>query len=194
MKVLGITGSIGMGKSTVNQLFADEGVPVWDADEAVLQVYHDDKEAIEDIRRQFGDEVIDKGRVDKSKLKSVLAAKPELKGVLEAIVHPYVGRHCQKFLAACKTSDHPLAALDIPLLFETKMESEVDHVVVVTASSESQRSRVLSRPGMSEAWFATIKSWQMSDEEKRKRADFVVISEDIDETRAQVQNIVDELT
>jgi dephospho-CoA kinase len=189
MFILGLTGSLGMGKSTTARFFAEEGVPVHDADAVVHRLY--DGEAAAAIEAAFPGTTVG-GRVDRDKLAvRVLGDAAALKR-LEAIVHPLVYEAEQRLLAEARAGGEKVAVLDIPLLFETGGEKRVDAVVVVSAPPEVQRSRVLQRPGMSVEKLDAILAKQMPDEEKRRRADFVVdTSRGLEPARAQVRAILD---
>ncbi len=186
MFVLGLTGSLGMGKSTTAKLFADEGVPVHDADAAVHRLYAG--EAVAPIEAAFPGSAVG-GKIDRTILGTHLVAHPAEFAKLEAIVHPLVRRAEEKFLAQNKAA--PVVVLDIPLLYETGAERRCDAVVVVTAPPEVQRARVFQRPGMTEERFAAIRQKQLPDAEKRARADFVVNSgHGVDAARDQVRDIL----
>jgi dephospho-CoA kinase len=189
MFILGLTGSLGMGKSTTARFFAEEGVPVHDADAVVHRLY--DGEAAAAIEAAFPGTTVG-GRVDRDKLAArVLGDAAALKR-LEAIVHPLVHEAERRLLAEARARGEKVAVLDIPLLFETGGEKRVDAVVVVSAPPEVQRSRVLQRPGMSVEKLDAILAKQMPDEEKRRRADFVVdTSRGLEPARAQVRAILD---
>jgi dephospho-CoA kinase len=188
MIVLGLTGSIGMGKSTVGEFFAESGVPVHDADAAVHRLYAAD--AVPLIEVAFPGTVHD-GIVDRTRLGAQVVGDPEALRRLEAIVHPLVRRAEEQFLAQAEAAGAPVAILDIPLLFETGGDKRCDAVVVVSAPAEIQRSRVMGRSGMTEEKFNGLLGKQMPDAEKRRRADFVVdTSQDFDSTRAQVRAIL----
>jgi dephospho-CoA kinase len=188
MIVLGLTGSIGMGKSTVGNFFAESGVPVYDADAAVHRLYAAD--AVPLIEVAFPGTVQD-GIVDRSRLGARVVGDPEALRRLEAIVHPLVRRAEEQFLAQAEAAGAPVAVLDIPLLLETGGDERCDAVVVVSAPAEIQRARVMGRPAMTEEKFTGLLGKQMSDAEKRQRADFVVdTSQDFDSTRAQVRAIL----
>ena len=191
MIVIGLTGSVGMGKSATARMFAEAGVPVHDADATVHRLYESD--AVAPIEAAFPG-VVDGGRVDREQLaRRVVGDKPALRQ-LEAIVHPMVRREEEQFLAKTRASGARFALLDIPLLFETKADERVDVVVVVSASYSQQRSRVLARPGMTEDKFANLLAKQLPDAEKRKRADFVVdTSQGFDSARAQARAILQKL-
>jgi dephospho-CoA kinase len=171
MFVLGLTGSIGMGKSTTARLFAEAGVPVHESDAAVHQLY--EGEAVPAIAVAFPGTVVD-GKVDRDKLAARVLGDPVALRRLESIVHPLVRAAADRFLSEARASGAEIAVLDIPLLFETSGEDRVDAVVVVTAPPELQRERALQRPGMTVEKFQAIVAKQMPDVEKRKRADFVV--------------------
>jgi dephospho-CoA kinase len=188
MIVLGLTGSIGMGKSTAAGFFAEEGVPVHDADAAVHALYAG--AAAPAIEAAFPGTTVD-GKVDRERLGGRVLDDPTALARLEAIVHPLVRREEERFLAAAEAAGAKLAVLDIPLLFETGGDKRVDAVVVVSAPIEVQRARVLERPGMTIEKLESILAKQMPDAEKRARADFVVdTSQDFDSTRAQIRAIL----
>ena len=188
MFVLGLTGSLGMGKSTAARFFAEAGVPVHDADAAVHRLY--DGEAVAAIEAAFFG-TTDDGKVDRTRLAArVLGDAAALKR-LEAIVHPLVRKAEQQLLEEARARSEPVAVLDIPLLFETGGDRRVDAVVVVTAPPEVQRARVLERPGMTMEKLDSILAKQIPDEEKRRRADFVVdTSQGFEAARAQVRAIL----
>jgi len=188
MIVLGLTGSVGMGKSATAQMFADEGVPVFDADAAVHKLYEGD--AVPLIAAAFPGTVVD-GRVDRERLSQAVVGKREAFARLEAIVHPLVRAARERFLAAAREKGAAVAVLDIPLLLETGGEREVDKIVVVSAPAPVQKERVLARTGMTEAKFGAIVGKQMPDSEKRQRADFVVdTSRGFDAAREEVRAIL----
>lgn len=171
MIVVGLTGSIGMGKSTTAGMFRDAGVPVHDSDEAVHRVYAG--AAVPLVEAAFPGVVVD-GAVDRERLSAAVLGKPDALRRLETIVHPLVRADADAFLARNRAAGAPIAVLDIPLLFETGGEDRVDRIVVVTADAAIQRQRVLARPGMTDEKFAAILSRQTPDAEKRRRADFVI--------------------
>jgi dephospho-CoA kinase len=188
MIVLGLTGSIGMGKSTVGDFFAESGVPVYDADAVVHRLYTGDAAPV--IEAAFPGTTQD-GTVDRARLAEHVVGDPAALKRLEAIVHPLVRRAEQQFLADAEAAAAPVAVLNIPLLFETGGAARCDAVVVVSAPAETQRARVMGRPGMTEEKFAGLLGKQMPDAEKRRRADFVVdTAQDFDSTRAQVRAIL----
>jgi len=188
MFVLGLTGSIGMGKSTTAKLFAELGVPVYDADAIVHQLY--DGEAVAAIEAAFPGTTAD-GKVNRTKLSARVVHDPAAIQRLEEVVHPMLGSSRQKFFADAEASGAPVVVVDVPLLFETGGEKRVDAVVVVTTSPELQRQRVLARGMMDDDKFNAILSRQMPDAEKRKRADFVVdTSRGLEPVRADVKDIL----
>jgi dephospho-CoA kinase len=168
--VLGLTGSIGMGKTTTAALFAAEGIPVWDADAAVHRLYARGGAAVAPLAAAFP-AAVSQGAVSRAALKAVIAADPAALARIEAIVHPLVAADRAAFLAG---QSAPVVLLDMPLLFETGADTMVDATVVVSAPAEQQRARVLARPGMSDADFERILARQMPDAEKRARADYVI--------------------
>jgi dephospho-CoA kinase len=188
MLIIGLTGSIGMGKSTTLQMFADEGVPVYDADAAVHAVYS--STAVPVVEAAFPGTTAD-GKVDRQKLSQRVLGNPEALKKLEQIVHPLLGAHRQKFLEQAETSGAPIVLMDVPLLFETGGEKRMDAVVVVSAPAELQRERVLARENMTQEKLDAILARQMPDAEKRKRADFVVdTSRGLAPVRAEVKDIL----
>jgi dephospho-CoA kinase len=188
MIVLGLTGSIGMGKSTVARMFADEGVPVFDADAVVHRLQGPQGALVADIEAQFPG-TTDAGGVNRTTLAERVLAEPEALRRLEALVHPAVGREREAFLAANAAA--PVVVLDIPLLFEKGGAESVDKIAVVSADPEIQRVRTLGRTGMTPEKFLRILGHQMPDSEKRARADFVIPTDcSLDETRASVRRIL----
>jgi dephospho-CoA kinase len=191
MIVLGLTGSVGMGKSATAKMFAEEGVPVFDADAAVHRLY--EGEAVPLVEAAFPGSTTD-GRLDREKLSAKVVGKPEALAKLEAIVHPLVRKARQDFLDKARASGAKIAVVDIPLLFETGGHGEVDRIVVVSAPHHIQKSRVVERPGMTEEKFAAIHARQTPDAEKRARADFIVdTSQGFDAARESVRAILREL-
>ena len=188
MFILGLTGSLGMGKSATAKIFAEEGVPVHDADAAVHQLY--EGEATPLIEAAFPG-TTHGGKVDRDRLAQRVLGDNEAIKKLELIVHPLVRSAEERFLAEAERKGAAVALLDIPLLFETGGDSRCDAVVVVSAPPEVQRARAFERPGMTEQKFAAILTKQISDAEKRKRADFVVdTSKGFDAARSQVRDIL----
>ena len=190
MIVIGLTGSIGMGKSETARMFAEQGVPVCESDAIVHRLYEKDGAAVAPVAAAFPD-MRDDGGIDREKLSRHLAANAEDFARLEAIVHPLVRAEQENFLKDARKRNVRLAVLDIPLLFETGRDRDVDRIVVVSAPAEVQRRRVLARPGMDEAKFAAILARQLPDAEKRARADFIVDSaHGFDHARRQVRDII----
>ncbi len=184
---LGLTGSIGMGKSTTAAMFAAEGVPVWDADAVVHRLYAADGEAAAALAAEFPDAMARDGAVDRKALGALIRSNPQVLDRVNAIVHPLVAADRSAFLSAA-TAD--IVLLDIPLLFEVGAEEHCDAVVVVTAPAEVQRARVLARDGMSAAMFETILARQMPDADKRARADYVIETTGMDSARGAVKDVL----
>ena len=187
--LLGLTGSIGMGKSTTAQMFRDEGIPVWDADAAVHDLYAKGGAAVPAFQKALPAAVVD-GAVDRGILRQLLADNPALLTTLEKIVHPLVAQHRAAFL---KEHDVPLVVMDIPLLYETGAEAWLSSVLVVTAPADVQKARVLARGNMDEDMFAQILERQVPDAEKRRRADHVIETLTLDGTRAAVRELIGKL-
>jgi dephospho-CoA kinase len=191
MIVLGLTGSIGMGKSTTAKMFAEAGVPVHDSDEAVHRLYSGKAAPL--VEAAFPGTVAG-GVVDRAKLGARVIGDAAALKRLEAIIHPLVRADADAFLAKHRDAGAPIVVLDIPLLFETGGRNRVDKVVVVTAPAETQRERVLARPGMTEEKLDSIVARQVPDVEKRRQADFVIdTGQGLDAARTQVNAIIAEL-
>jgi dephospho-CoA kinase len=191
MIILGLTGSIGMGKSTTAILFAEAGVPVYDADATVHKIY--EGEAAPAIEAAFPGTTAG-GKVDRNKLSARVVHDPAAMKQLERIVHPMLGASRQKFLEDAERSGAPVAVVDVPLLYETGGEKRVDAVVVVTTTPEIQRARILARDNMTAEKLDAILTRQLPDAEKRKRADFVVdTSHGLDPVRARIRDILDQV-
>ena len=188
MIILGLTGSIGMGKSTTAKLFVEAGVPVYDADATVHRLY--EGEAAPAIEAAFPGSTVG-GKVDRTRLSAQVVHDPAAMKRLEQIVHPMLGASRQKFLEDAERSGTPVAVVDVPLLFETGGEKRVDAVVVVTTTPEIQRERILARDNMTTEKLDAILARQLPDAEKRKRADFVVdTSHGLDPVRVRIQDIL----
>ena len=191
MIILGLTGSIGMGKSTTAKLFAEAGVPVYDADATVHQLY--EGEAAPAIEAAFPGTTAG-GKVDRPKLSARVVHDPAAMKQLEQIVHPMLGASRQKFFADAERAGAPVTVVDVPLLYETGGEKRVDAVVVVTTSPENQRARIMARGTMTSEALDSILARQLPDAEKRKRADFVVDTSDgLDPVRARIRDILQQV-
>lgn len=186
---LGLTGSIGMGKSTTAKLLADEGCAVWDADAAVHRLYAPGGLAVAPMQAAFPD-AIENGAVSRDRLKAIIMADPTALKRIEAIVHPLVGQDRADFIAQAAAD---ILVFDVPLMFETGGNRNMDAVLVVSAPEDVQRARVLARGTMTEAQFEAIKAKQTPDAEKRERADYVVITDTPEHAKAQVQAILAEI-
>ena len=185
---IALTGSIGMGKSTVAEMFREAGIPVFDADAVVRRLQAEDPNVIAAIGERFEGTMKD-GVLDRDALSALVLGQPGELAALEAIVHPAVHSERARFLLANR--DRPALIFDIPLLFETHGEDAFDKVIVVSAPPEAQRERVLARPGMTQAKLASILERQLPDEEKRARADFVIdTGGDLSTTESQVRDIL----
>jgi dephospho-CoA kinase len=186
--ILCLTGSLGMGKSRTAQFFAEEGVPVHDADAVVHELY--EGEAVPSIAQAFPGAVAN-GKVDRAKLATLVVGNDAALARLEAIVHPLVAARREKFLADARRSNANVVLLDVPLLFETEGERYCDAVVVVSAPTDMQRQRAFERPGMTEEKFSALLAKQLPDADKRQRADFIVdTSRSLDHAQAQVRDIL----
>jgi dephospho-CoA kinase len=193
MIVIGLTGSVGMGKSATAAMFAEAGVPVYDADAEVRRLYAPGGAAVAKVEEAFPGVVVD-GAVDRGRLGERVLGDPDALARLNAIVWPLMGEARAEFFRHAREAGAEVAVLDIPLLLETGGERNVDKVVVVSAPAEVQRRRVLGRPGMTPAKFDALLAAQMPDADKRARADFVVdTSQDFDHARRQVHAILDGL-
>lgn len=193
MIVLGLTGSIGMGKSTVAAMFAEEGAPVFDSDATVHALYAKGGRAVAPVEAAFPGVAVD-GAIDRAALSARVVGNAEAIGRLEAIVHPLVREAQLTFLQTQRDAGAEIVVLDIPLLLEGGGSTLVDAVVVVSAPAEIQRERVLARPDMTAQKFEAILARQMPDAEKRARADFVIeTGVSFDDTRAQVRALLDGL-
>jgi dephospho-CoA kinase len=190
MIILGLTGSIGMGKSTTAKLFAEAGVPVYDADATVHRIYQG--EAAPAIEAAFPGTTVD-GKVDRVRLSAQVVHDPAAMKRLEQIVHPMLRSYHQKFIDDAEQAGAPVAVIDVPLLYETGGEKRVDAVVVVTTAAEIQRQRILERDNMTSEKLDAILARQLPDAEKRRRADFVVDTSDgLDPVRARIRDILDQ--
>lgn len=195
MLLLGLTGSIGMGKSTVSRALTDMGIPVMDSDAVVHEMYAPSGAAVEPIDELFPGAKGADGGIDRKKLGALVLGDDDAMVKLEALVHPLVDAERARFLRAAEEEGQKLVAFDIPLLYEKGYEGSVDVVIVVSADAEAQRARVLARPGMTPEKFESILARQVPDEEKRRRADVVIDTGcALEETKAAVRKAVDALT
>jgi dephospho-CoA kinase len=193
MIILGLTGSIGMGKSTTAQMFVAQGVPVYDSDAAVHALYAQGGAAVAPVEAAFPGVVVD-GAIDRARLSQRVLGNPEALKALEAIVHPLVGADRAGFFEAAVEKGADIVVLDVPLLYETGGDRKVDKVVVVSAPADVQRQRVLARPGMDTAKFEAILARQTPDAEKRARADFVVdTGQGLEHAHQQVRDLLSRL-
>jgi dephospho-CoA kinase len=191
MLLLGLTGSIGMGKSTTAKLFEEAGVPVYDADATVHKVY--EGEAAPAVEAAFPGSTVG-GKVDRQKLSAMVVNNPDAMKRLEMIVHPMLRSHQQKFVSDAENAGTLVAVLDVPLLFETGGEKRVDAVVVVTTTPEIQQERILARENMTPDKLDAILARQLPDAEKRQRADFVVdTSHGLEPVRLRIREILDQV-
>ena len=190
MKMVGLTGSIGMGKSTTAGMFSEMGATVYDADAAVHDIYGPGGAAVEPVGDAFPGVVID-GAIDRARLSAQVLGDASALKRLEGIVHPLLGRHRQEFVEDARTRGADLFVLDVPLLFETGGDQGLDAVIVVSAPEQVQKDRVLARPGMSADKLEAILSRQIPDQEKRARADIVIdTSHGLEDARRQVANAI----
>ncbi len=186
---LGLTGSIGMGKSTTAGMFADLGCDVWDADAAVHRLYGAGGEGIGAIGARFPEAIV-QGIVSRGVLKHIISERPLALKEIERIIHPLVSADRADF---CRTASADILVFDIPLLYETGGEQAMDGVAVVSVSKDVQEERVMSRGSMTRSQFLEIKNSQMSDADKRARADYIIITDTIENARRQVQDIVNQI-
>ncbi len=194
MIIAGLTGSIGMGKSTVGAMFGDLGAAVLDSDAIVHKLYERDGRAVEPVSCVFPDAIVD-GAVDRALLSRFVIGHPDAMKKLEAIVHPLVKDEQKIFIETARDEGKPMVLLDIPLLFETGAQDRFDHIIVVSSPASIQRKRVLSRSGMTDDKFEQLLSRQMPDAEKREKANTVIdTSGDLEATRKQVLKIYEHLT
>lgn len=185
---LGLTGSIGMGKSTTAQMFADEGLPVWDADATVHRLYAPGQPVALAIGKLFPSAIDADGSVNRATLRALIQADKTVLDRLNATVHPLVAEDRAEFLTAHETAE--IILLDVPLLYESHIDTACDAVAVVSAPPEIQRERVLSRGAMTEAEFQTILSRQMPDAEKRARADYIIPTTSLEAARQAVKDVL----
>lgn len=187
---LGLTGSIGMGKSTTAQMFVDEGCALWDADAAVHRLYSSGGAAVAPIGDAFPSAVVD-GVVSRDALKRIISSDPTALKTIEAIVHPLVAKDRTAFRDVAIAD---ILVFDIPLLFETGGNTTMDAVACVSIPPEEQKRRVMARGTMTEAQFEQIRAKQMANDEKCARSDFVIVTDTLDHARAQVQDVVRQIS
>lgn len=187
--VIGLTGSIGTGKTTTARMFRDLGIPVWDADEAVRRLYEPGSDLVAEVARDYPDLLSD-GKIDRAKLKHLIDDDPDVLSWIEARVHPRVKDDRTAFI---EQTEDPIVVLDIPLLFETGADKAADFVLVVSIDPETQRDRVLSRGDMTAKQFEFILSRQMPDTEKRQRADLVIETSSVEHVRQEIEYLLNEI-
>lgn len=187
--LLGLTGSIGMGKSTTANLFAEMGCAVWDADAAVHRLYSPDGAAVEPMQAAFPDAIVD-GAVSRDALRQIIQADPTALKQIEQIVHPLVGQDREQFKAG---ADADILVFDVPLMFETGGNAAMDAVACVSVPAEVQQERVMARGTMTSEQFEQIRAKQMPNDEKCARSDFVIVTDTLDHARQQVQAVVDQI-
>ena len=192
MYVLGLTGSIGMGKSTTAEMFRDAGIAVWDADAAVHELYTSHTDTIRKIA-DLAPIAVDADGVNRDALRTLLQTDKTLFLKLEKIVHPAIRMHRDAFLDKCRNLGLKLAVVDIPLLYETRAEVWLDGILVVSIDAQTQRARVMGRKGMTEEAFEMIMAKQMPDAQKRTRADFIIETKTLDHVRDEVHNLIEKL-
>lgn len=193
MIILGLTGSIGMGKSTTSKMFSDVGCPVFDADAAVHMLYAKGGKAVPIIKAVFPDAVKD-GAIERAKLGEYMRKDPLQLKVLESFIHPLVAEARAEFFDQARKDNAKIVVMDVPLLFETGGDAYVDKVIVVTAPPDVQRNRVMARPGMTTELFSSLLARQMPDAEKRKKADILIYTDKgLENAREQVQKILTDL-
>ena len=191
--VLGLTGSIGMGKSTTSGFFREAGIPVWDADAAVHALYAPGGAAVAPLGALCPAAVVD-GGIERAALKDWIARDPSALKQIETVVHPLVARDREQFIALHRAEKTPLLVLDVPLLLESGADRLCDAVLVVSADPAVQRSRVMARPGMTEAHFNALLAKQMPDARKRALADHLIITESLEQTARDVKALISKLT
>ena len=186
--ILGLTGSIGMGKSTTAQMFADEGLPVWDADATVHRLYQPGQPATLAVKSLFPEAIDPDGSVNRATLRTLIQGDSTVLDRLNAAVHPLVAADRAAFLAANEAAG--IVLLDVPLLYETGLDTACDAVAVVSAPAEVQRDRVLARGAMTEAEFQTILARQLPDAEKRRRATYIIPTTSLEAARQAVKDVL----
>ena len=190
--ILGLTGSIGMGKTTTAKMFAKYGIPVWEADTSVHKLYSKEGEAVELFKEKFPSSIVN-NEVSRAELKKLINDDERNLKTIETLIHPLVSNDRKRFVKAAEKKNIPLIVLDIPLLFEKGHEKSVDYIVVVSVTKETQRKRVLKRNTMTSEMVEKILKIQMSDAEKRQKADFVIITNTLEQAEIKVLEIITKL-
>ena len=190
--ILGLTGSIGMGKTTTAKMFAKYGIPVWEADTSVHKLYSKEGEAVELFKEKLPSSIVN-NEVSRAELKKLINDDEKNLKTIETLIHPLVSNDRKRFVKAAEKKNIPLIVLDIPLLFEKGHEKSVDYIVVVSVTKETQRKRVLKRNTMTPEMVEKILKIQMSDAEKRQKADFVIITDTLEQAEIKVLEIITKL-
>ena len=190
--ILGLTGSIGMGKTTTAKMFGKYGIPVWEADTSVHKLYSKEGEAVELFKEKFPSSIVN-NEVSRAELKKLINDDERNLKTIETLIHPLVSNDRKRFVKAAEKKNIPLIVLDIPLLFEKGHEKSVDYIVVVSVTKETQRKRVLKRNTMTPEMVEKILKIQMSDAEKRQKADFVIITDTLEQAEIKVLEIITKL-
>ena len=190
--ILGLTGSIGMGKTTTAKMFGKYGIPVWEADTSVHKLYSKEGEAVELFKEKFPSSIVN-NEVNRAELKKLINDDERNLKTIETLIHPLVSNDRKRFVKAAEKKNIPLIVLDIPLLFEKGHEKSVDYIVVVSVTKETQRKRVLKRNTMTPEMVEKILGIQMSDAEKRHKADFVIITDTLEQAEVKVLEIITKL-
>ena len=190
--ILGLTGSIGMGKTTTAKMFAKYGIPVWEADTSVHKLYSKEGEAVELFKEKFPSSIVN-NEVNRAELKKLINDDERNLKTIETLIHPLVSNDRKRFVKAAEKKNIPLIVLDIPLLFEKGHEKSVDYIIVVSVTKETQRKRVLKRNTMTPEMVGKILKIQMSDAEKRQKADFVIITDTLEQAEIKVLEIITKL-
>ena len=190
--ILGLTGSIGMGKTTTAKMFAKYGIPVWEADTSVHKLYSKEGEAVELFKEKFPSSIVN-NEVNRAELKKLINDDERNLKTIETLIHPLVSNDRKRFVKAAEKKNIPLIVLDIPLLFEKGHEKSVDYIAVVSVAKETQRKRVLKRNTMTPEMVEKILKIQMSDAEKRQKADFVIITDTLEQAEIKVLEIITKL-
>ena len=191
--ILGLTGSIGMGKTTTAKMFAKYGIPVWEADTSVHKLYSKEGEAVEVFKERLPSSIVN-SEVSRAELKKLINDDERNLKTIETLIHPLVSNDRKRFVKAAEKKNIPLIVLDIPLLFEKGHEKSVDYIAVVSVTTETQRQRVLKRNTMTPEMVEKILGIQMSDAEKRQKADFVIITDTLEQAEIKVLEIITTLT